>query len=521
LSKTGLGPVNNAHPVTSAKATPRTAPTTTSVGTGGDALSRVASSPLSEKSGAVFSALQTPTTPQPPPTSVGVGTFDAEDEMAAQQGLGLRTNVNIRMHRNNLIEALRNPRGIDVAQAEKSLQVLVAENKACGQGTPEQSRLYMGFDDLPHVPNNRALMARQLHQAAGPLWEKLQDTECKQMLDWIGRDWKNYERSSTVRGSRLSMYRMQKEAPIQQDAKRELKTVQSDNKTLKTAAAVMEREALCKALSTALISQNTPTVKAILKGISSRFDPLDLYLPLAWSLDLAVCTAVHEGAVAYAATHNTASSERLVRFAADNLGHAHAVARVELDQQDFTAEELDEAYPPEVRELCMAMRDTTAAQMHADAHSFLGLITDALRQPDLSREIAQQPYANLRTMLLKCTVLEETIDPDTVGQLRDAIEEAVLFQSNVSRHLRAQLLADAYDESEIRTLAMLEYAKETTTLPIDYVSAGASWADIDAMRTAIQDTYKHYMKKGEDYRVDQAALQWVLEKITATSRKTR
>lgn len=145
----------------------------------------------------------------PVSSSNKIGFFRVADGTALQKRLGQDTTPQVVMHRNNLVNELLKPGGADVAEVEKSLQALVAENKAGRPGKDvTKSHLYMGFgeisaSDRPHA----SARAQALRQAATALQAQVKDPECQKMLQWISRDWAAYEKSYQSVGLPTATYR--------------------------------------------------------------------------------------------------------------------------------------------------------------------------------------------------------------------------------------------------------------------------------------------------------------------------
>ena len=181
------------------------------------------------------------------------------------------------------------------------------------------------------------------------------------------------------------------------------------------------------------------------------------------------------------------------------------------------AAQLNKIYPPTVRALCEALRDASDKDLHASPSPFLKLIKGAMANENLMAKLATQPYANLRMLQLKCTVLAAQIDPKLASVLLEEIREARAFQKEGSARLRQQLLQHPVVHKNVAAFALMEYAKQMTSLPLDYVSAGATRDEVLVMKRALQDTYEHYVAVDSGHlAVELVALQWVMDQIIKT-----
>ncbi len=426
-------------------------------------------------------------------------------------------------HRNKLIAALRQHAVPGVATFEDILRALIAENKACSPETPQHLRLYMGFDGvagwdglpLEDGPPTAAL-AKQLQQAAGKLGDRLRDRECQQMLYWICAHWQVYEKGSCAHhpGSRLSMYR-HPTVPMQRESEWGFKAAQA-TRALRSATVILAREVLREKLTLALLTGDFNTVTAVLQKIPSGVAYLDHYVPPPSVFQLDACHAIHRGAKAYRDTGASDLSERLVQFTGDNLRRAQTFVRMEEDLKKFTPAERDSVYPPPMQALCVALRQTRSAELPHQQQQLQALIAAALTTPNLDTELAQQPFASLRMMLLKCRLLEGVVANTVLTPLRENLEWAHQHQTRVSAMLRSRLLDDKPDVEEIGALARVEYAKQMTSLAIDYVSDGASWQGVDRMNDRLAEIDPSIVTNGPEQLAQKIAIEWVAQQIEAT-----
>ena len=100
--------------------------------------------------------------------------------------------------------------------------------------------------------------------------------------------------------------------------------------------------------------------------------------------------------------------------------------------------------------------------------------------------------------------------------LRENLEWAHQHQTRVSAMLRSRLLDDKPDVEEIGALARVEYAKQMTSLPIDYVSDGASWQGVDLMNDRLPEMGRSIVNHGPEQLAQKIAIEWVAQHIEAT-----
>lgn len=498
---------------------------------GGKKLSPSASEPLTATGTAVFSVPQGPTS-RADVSREETGALDpfvnVDDELAEEEGLGLLARDISVWNRNLLIEALRQPGVPGVAAAAENLRILIAENKACDDSEPVNARIYMGLDgvrgldgqpiDLDNGTQTAAL-AKHLRRAANVLWDRLEDPACKQMLDWICNYWQRYEKASYGSfGPRLSIYRASTEprVAIRPDSEWGKKAARAHVALHRNPPLIIRRDVERCDLNMALFACDDATVTSILQEIPGHFDQLDHYFVPASIHQINACNALHKLAQAYNQKTQSTASRRLVQFMGVNLLRAHAFARMESDLKRFSPEDLDACFPPKVRALCVAMRDTLSAELRSQARRFRVLIQAALATPNLDTEFSQQPFASLRLMLLKCKVLELFVEKTLMDRLREHIELARQDQMNVSALLRGNILEDHPDEETIGALARVEYAKQMTSLPIDYVSAGATLEQVDVMHAHLLATGTSITRKGREYLAQKVAIVWVAQQIEKT-----
>ncbi|MDO9435012.1 hypothetical protein [Hydrogenophaga sp.] len=284
-----------------------------------------------------------------------------------------------------------------------------------------------------------------------------------------------------------------------------------------TAAPMSQRTSLLDDLLRALDMGLFTQASAHLAAIPAEVEHLDRYFPPA-PLTRDVGTLLKRAEQLVEQT-GTASSRRLLAFISDCQLRATAQHKVVSDQQHVTDKQLKKIYPPDVRHFCIAIRDAPDARLDAHPSPFLKRIILAMESPRLMAALAAQPYVNLRLLQLKCTVVAAHLGPKLANGLLKAIQEAREFQKNGSLMLKEQLLQPTLSTTRIAALALMEYAKQMTSLPIDYVSAGATWDEVLVMTHGMQTTYEHYLSMDpETVNVELAALRWVTRQIIDTHR---
>lgn len=278
---------------------------------------------------------------------------------------------------------------------------------------------------------------------------------------------------------------------------------------------ILRREPLLNRLLNAVEDGEWSAIDALLAKVPAGVEHLEHYLPPA-PLTLPY-DAILAKASAYDDRTQTASSHRLLMFITDCKLRCDAQHQVVRDHKGLTNAAINKTYAPEVRDLCLALRNTSALQLNAKPQEVVEQIRLALQRPRLVQALAMQPYADLRALRLKCEVLATRLDPQLVGSLIASIEEARALQTNASLILRDHLLQEVIDPRRVATLALVEYAKQMTSAPIDHVSAGATWDEISDMHGVVQEVLERFVAMPpETVGVELAAIRWVAAQIGAT-----
>lgn len=268
---------------------------------------------------------------------------------------------------------------------------------------------------------------------------------------------------------------------------------------------------------------DTDAVTKSLQQIPSSVEQFDSFFPPLPPDEPTYYQSIQQMAVAYHQEHNTAHSERLVQFFANQNTRLTTVSFAQESLQDVPQVQIDKAYAPEVQALCVALRDTGDALLPSTVDRLQPLMEKALardlKEQSLATELARQPYANLRMMMLKCMLLSTHMDSGLVFAFREQIKAAIEMQTHVSDVLREQLLKGPVDEAKVASLALVEYAKQMTSLAVDYVSAGATWKEVDAVNEGIEEVYVHYAGLKETHGLEEIALRWVTRQIQNTLRE--
>ncbi|QHE84422.1 hypothetical protein [Hydrogenophaga sp. BPS33] len=476
-------------------------------GTGAAERSQAAPRPLDGLARARFESIR----PMSQMTEAVTATQDEEEEGEAQF-----TSDRIEAHRIDLLAALTRPIGPHAAQAETSLRALVAENQDHDTIGPAKLHLYLGFGEVDSADLQKtSALAKQLRAAAGEIWGQL-DRECKQMLDWITQEWKAYEWSDVPVGLRLAKSRQATEGPRTREILEWSAHASEADDLWSNPTTVLRREAQRNELVFALIARDASTISQLLQDIPSDITHLNRYFPPAGqAIEVRVCEMLHKAAHQYNREHP--GNARLVRYTLDALDRAKAADRVQTDLSAFNDAELDQVYAPQVRELCLALRDTATEDLRSQGPRFQALMQEALNAEDLDDELAAQPFANLKTVQIQCNVLEKVVDKKVLAAFRASLSTAITVQSRVSRRLQQELLKKHSNIQDVEVLAMMEYAKRMTSLPVDFVSAGATWGQVERMRDRMQTVYESLLES-EDTTVEKHALYAVFQQIVQTAR---
>lgn len=442
-----------------------------------------------------------------------------DDPVAVKHRLGQYTNAHSERHVDNLKIALTRHGSVDVAKAQRNLRALVEENNARCKQPPTTSHLYVGFGPIGD-DNKQAVSAtaKQLRVAAATLWPLLKEPQDRHMLDWIAHDWQVYERLCQSTGARAAMRR-----PVQGPDIRPVSewstNAPSTPGDLTDPEVILQRATWLVELTRALTKGDNNAIAASLKNIPAHvghFDPF--FPPVQIDSRLNPYATWVKAAIRYDEAFESAASHRLLQFMEDGNRRREAMARVNSDQRAWSEEERNQTYDPDVRNLCVELRETEiGALKDKSAQHLSALIQSALACDDLEEQLTLQPYASLNTMLIKCTVLQGHVNTKDIEVLRAALKNARESQTHVSAHLRRLLLDDELDHQEIAALAMIEYAKQMTSLPVDYLSAGASWSEVRTMGRNIHAVHERYLKSGDkDTHGPVAALGWLKEQIRLT-----
>lgn len=515
-------------------------------------LSAVGPAPRAQASGTGGTRLSR-ATPNPPGDAVVFRGF--ADATALQNNLGRHTNPKVATLRIELREALCKPGGTPVRQLETILQALVDENKAYRREMrPLKSHLYMGFGGVsPRERAATAAQAKQLRQAAYAVWAQLKNPECRQMLDWIAADWAVYEKSLHIPGTRTAMYRSQGSRSVAVDPSKlatttlsypTVTTTTTTNATMVSAttsitattgigwsvhavkshahwdavtgaAELMHRAELRDDLIKALNDGDTDAVTEWLQQVPPDVTVLSKYFPPALVINSHALAL--ETATRYDRDTATARSYSLRAFISGAHSRSLTVDRVAADQQDVSEAELDQLCAPPVRQLCLVLRNVSEQEIEHYAHDLAMLVLAALQVPTLEADLTRQPYASLKVVLLKCTLLETPVDRGALEQLRTHVRKAHEQQVKDTEVLRRLLLTTPVSEAAVATFALSEYAREMTAGPSDYVSAGVmSMAHINTLGRNIEHVYQHCLEKNKLGKLEMAALRWVRDHIHHT-----
>lgn len=292
---------------------------------------------------------------------------------------------------------------------------------------------------------------------------------------------------------------------------------------------VAERAESLLLLMAALRDGSVGAIRNILQKIPANVKSFDCYFPPAPLVT--GYAAILKGADAYNKLLSSTSSRRLVSFINDCYNRSDAMANVLRERQTQIEKEGGKTHvnaicAPELTKLCMVLRDTHELAVTENKAALVGMIHDVMKAvpQDLSEQLARQPYANLRMVLLKLKFLDGHMDKATLSRFERLVDAARLEQMHVSAFLKKELLnapqtmTDKYAYG-IARLARIEYAKEMSSLPIDYVSSGSSWEEIDKLKTNIQQVHEHYVRREPGFDIETDALRWLADQIERTSQQ--
>lgn len=278
---------------------------------------------------------------------------------------------------------------------------------------------------------------------------------------------------------------------------------------------ILERASLLQRLFEALYNGDWIAIQDGLAEIPQEVEHFDRFFPvppigLRYPLLAKFAELYHQQA-------NTPASQRLLALIQDSQLRLDAQFQVAADQQALPTDHLKRAYPTEIVDLCLALRDTPESELSAQAPRLEKLIQRALPTPHLTAALAMQPYANLRMLRLKCTVLKTHLPQALAERLLNNVQQAQTVQTNASAGLREQLLQRKPIWKNVARLAMLEYAKQKTSAPIDHVSAGATLEQLHVLNLHIQRAFGYYSERDTgNLGVELAALRWVMDQIHRT-----
>lgn len=216
------------------------------------------------------------------------------------------------------------------------------------------------------------------------------------------------------------------------------------------------------------------------------------------------------------------AADRLLILIGDCHQRQEAQMQVAVDLKDVSGTHFNRKYAPDLQAVCWALRETPELELREKAEGITSLIERllTLKDRDLVRELATQPTINLRMASAKCAVLAAASEDraDTITAFRNQVEAARDMQKTASALLRKELLEDPLDAEKIAALALVEYAKETTSIAIDYVSAGTRWEELPVMHAALRTVRAHFadQERATEFPLEAVALDWVYQQIGYT-----
>ncbi|QHE84421.1 hypothetical protein [Hydrogenophaga sp. BPS33] len=295
-------------------------------------------------------------------------------------------------------------------------------------------------------------------------------------------------------------------------------TVDRFRTQLESPTVIRQRGVLCVDLFSALERDDASWTHDLLNTIPTDCPDLSLYLlPQPHNTHPA---ALRIKAQQYDDHHQTVQSRLLLRFVDDARTRAMHAQSVDSAYHALPQAQREKTYAPQVRALCLALRDTHELALKHRASELVLLIQAANGPHDPDRlvaEFARQPFAHVGMLVLKCLLLAtHTMHRDMVHILLSQLRQAFEQQRTVSQRMQDELCRETFQPEKVAELALVEYAKQMTSAPVDFVSEGALWSQVRAMDARIQAVAGEYQQKGPDFGAQQVALQWVARQIRDT-----
>lgn len=478
--------------------------------------------------------------------------FGVFDPKAFEAGLGRASSANNILHRNALATELSRPEGPDLALVKSHLQAIVAENRARnGNKTPDGLHLYMGFGDVPPQEGLAAsTKAHDLSQSIDALRGQLGDNECEQMLQWLSHDWKAYEdihapkvvvggrdgqgkayrqptrkRLPTIperheeTGNKKNENQIDRKAVTTRTTTNTITTtttttttaidttagpsghlpsryaqakaaekaqvrpeVEKARKDLADPLEILNRAAIRDLLFRTLEARDVPGVTAILK----KLPPISSYH--AYFPEPSPLIGISEAAIALADHPDWAALHNYVR-------HVRVVATYQLTALTVLPRDprAREQYPVAVQAVCHALA-IPEDKLVSQKAGLKGLIKKAMKEPQLAARLAEQPFASLKLLIQRITLLMQHVESKDVVRFRDILVQARALQGNHGKLLRDAILKTPQNPAELEPLIRINYAAMTTAGTGDYLSIHSSEAQVEALHGAIHKLYDDAVK---------------------------
>ncbi|QHE84416.1 hypothetical protein [Hydrogenophaga sp. BPS33] len=143
-----------------------------------------------------------------------------------------------------------------------------------------------------------------------------------------------------------------------------------------------------------------------------------------------------------------------------------------------------------LREACDILRTTHETQVGGNAQQIEQKLQAALTDPHLAQVLAQQPFTSLRTMAGKCALLGTLVSSVTLQDFRNALTKAQDLQNGATGALREALLSDAIDESQLKRLVLMAFAREATSLLAEGLSTDSTPTQREKMLWRLQKLHE-------------------------------
>ena len=255
---------------------------------------------------------------------------------------------------------------------------------------------------------------------------------------------------------------------------------QRGNLDLKNPDEILRRAKVRDDLFAALDAQDDAKVTSILSGMPPVAS-FSKYFPPPSPLDSLEST--YASAQRYATAHGGDPLKNYLRKCAWNARmHAEILERMQKDPA------MRKLYPLEVQSICCGLAACPETHIKTNAKAMeidIKTAMKAMKAKDLEEHLAQQPFAALKLLEHRCTLLEHHTQGKTVREFHKIVAQARLAQNTHGERLANALLKITLDEVELKPLIRKNYAMQVTTSPADYVADGRTWVEVEKIRENI------------------------------------